>query len=163
MPTQLAAPADVARAVFEAVNARDPDRIVSHVAEDVDDDFVAIGPVRGRAAVHAFFVETFAAFPDFRMEVLRVVADDEAAVVQWRADGTFLGADFQGVRATGKPVSLKGVDVMVIRDGLVRANTIYSDGATFARQIGLLPPQGSTRDRMLMAAFNTATRVRRRT
>jgi steroid delta-isomerase-like uncharacterized protein len=155
-------PEQVARTVFEAVAARDPDGIVALGAPDYVDDFVAIGEYRGQGAVRGFFRELFGAFPDFAMTVDRVVADDSSAVVQWHAAGTFTGTDFLGIRATGRPVELRGVDVLEVADGLVQHNTIYYDGATFARQIGLLPGQGSRADRALIAAFNAATKIRHR-
>jgi hypothetical protein len=46
--------------------------------------------------------------------------------------------------------------------GLVAENTIYYDGAGFARQIGMLPARGSTSDRAMTIAFNTLTRLRQR-
>jgi steroid delta-isomerase-like uncharacterized protein len=152
-------PAEVARAAFDGVIARDPDAIVANLAEDVVDNFVAVGVFRGRAAVRAFFVELFSAAPDFTMVVDRIVADDTSAVVQWHAAGTFTGTPFQGIHATGRRSEILGADVMEISDGLIRHNTIYYDGATFARQIGLLPPEGSRADRAMLAAFNAKTRL----
>jgi len=155
-------PADVARAVFDAVAKKDLDGIVAAGAPDSVDDFVAIGEIRGHDAVRAFFRELFAAFPDFTMTVDKMVADDTAAVVQWHAAGTFTGGPFQGIAPTGRRVEVRGVDVMEIADGLVQHNTIYYDGATFARQIGLLPGLGSRADRALLAAFNAKTTLSQR-
>ena len=155
-------PADVARAVLDAVSKRDLDGIVAAGAPGYVDDFVAIGEIRGHDAVRAFFGELFAAFPDFTMTVDRIVADDAAAVVQWHAAGTFTGGPFQGIEPTGRRVEVRGVDVMEIADGLVQHNTIYYDGATFARQIGLLPGLGSRADQALLAAFNAKTTLTQR-
>ena len=155
-------PADVARAAFDAVSRRDPDGIVATGAPGYVDDFVAIGEKRGHDAVRAFFRELFAAFPDFTMTVDRVVADDTSAVVQWHAAGTFTGGPFQGIAPTGRRVDIRGVDVMEIADGLIQHNTIYYDGATFARQIGLLPGLGSRADQALLAAFNAKTTLSQR-
>jgi SnoaL-like polyketide cyclase len=102
-----------------------------------------------------------AAVPDSRLEVRRSVAVGDLAAVEWTLRGTFSGAAFQGIRATGKPVVLDGVDVVEVRDGLQYRNTIYYDGATFARQIGLLPRLGSAADRATLAAFNAKTRLLR--
>ena len=126
------------------------------------DDFVAIGEIRGHDAVRAFFGELFAAFPDFTMTVDKIVADDAAAVVQWHAAGAFTGGPFQGIEPTGRRVEVRGADVMEIADGLVQHNTIYYDGATFARQIGLLPGLGSRADQALLAAFNAKTTLTQR-
>ena len=155
-------PAEVARAAFDAVNAHDPDAVVANNAENCVDNFVAIGVYTGRAEIKRFFTEFFAATPDFTITIDRVVADDSSAVVQWHAAGTFTGTPFQGIHATGRQVEILGVDVMEISEGLIQRNTIYYDGASFARQVGLLPPQGSRTDRAMLAAFNAKTEVRRR-
>jgi steroid delta-isomerase-like uncharacterized protein len=155
-------PAEVACAVFDAVTSKDPDGIVAVAAPGCIDDFVAIGEIRAPDGIRAFFRELFAAFPDFAMTVDRIVADESSAVVQWRAAGTFTGGAFQGIVPTGRRVEVRGVDVMEIADGLVQHNTIYYDGAGFARQIGLLPPLGSRGDRALVSAFNAKTKLRQR-
>ena len=155
-------PADVARAAFDAVSRRDPDGIVATGAPGYVDDFVAIGEIRGRDAIRAFFGELFAAFPDFTITVDRIVADDTTAVVQWQAAGTFTGGPFQGIAPTGRPVEIRGIDVMEVADGLIQHNTIYYDGATFARQIGLLPGLGSRADQALLAVFNAKTTLSQR-
>lgn len=152
-------PATVAREAFDAVTARDPDAIVRLAAPDVRDDVVAVGELRGREEIRRFFQGTFAAFPDFTMTVDRIVGDDRTAVVQWHATGTFTGAPYLGALPTGRRVALKGVDVMEIEAGAIRRNTIYYDGATLARQVGLLPESGSGADRVLLAAFNLRTRA----
>jgi steroid delta-isomerase-like uncharacterized protein len=153
-------PEEVARRSFEGVAARDPDTVVRYAHPDDVDDFVAIGQFRGKDAIRAFFQELFAAAPDFQFRVERIVADDRTAVTEWTATGTFTGGPFVGIRPTGRRVEIRGVDVMDVEDGLIRHNTIYYDGATFARQVGLLPPAGSVADRTLLRAFNATTRVR---
>src|SRR5512133_1692353 len=60
----------------------------------------------------------------------------------WKGTGTFTGAPFQGVRATGRRVTFRGCDVVEVRDRLVVDNTVYWDGAAFARDIGMLPERG---------------------
>jgi steroid delta-isomerase-like uncharacterized protein len=154
-------PAAVAREAFDAVIARDPDAIVQLGAPDAHDDVVAVGELRGREEIRRFFEEVFTAFPDFAMTVDRIVSDERTAVVQWHATGTFTGGTFLGARPTGRRVALKGVDVMEIEAGLIRRNTIYYDGATMARQVGLLPRKDSLADRALLATFNLRTRAAR--
>ena len=162
MAVQTQAPVEVARAIFDALAKRNLDDAVAHVAEDAVDDFVAIGRFEGRDAIRRFFDELLTAFPTFEIGVERVVGDDAIAVVQWHAAGEFTGGPFLGVEPTGKHVEIRGVDVMEISDGIVRHNTIYYDGAAFARQIGMLPTAGTTMDRAVLSAFNAATRLRKR-
>lgn len=155
-------PAEVARTAFDAVISKDPGGIVAVGAPGYVDDFVAIGEVRGHEAVRAFFSELFAAFPDFAVTVERIVADETSAAVQWHATGTFTGGPFQGILPTGRRVEIRGTDVMEIAGGLIQHNTIYYDGAAFARQIGMLPSRGSRADRALVAAFNAKSRLSQR-
>ena len=160
--TTTRTPADVARAAFAAVISKDPDGIIAHGAPGWVDDFVAIGEIRGLQAIRAFFSEVFAAFPDFEITVDKIVADENSAAVQWHAAGTFTGAPFQGIEPTGRRVEIRGADVMEIADGLIQHNTIYYDGATFARQIGLLPRRGSRADQALLTTVNAKTSLSRR-
>ena len=58
--------------------------------------------------------------------------------------------------------TVRGVDVIRLdADGRIDTNTIYYDGAEFARQVGLLPRRDSLPDRWMMSMFNNATKLRR--
>lgn len=162
MDTETPTPSEVARTIFEALSKRDLDTAMKFNTDDAVDDFVAIGEFRGRLAIRRFFDELLAAFPDFDIAVDRIVGDDSAAVVQWHAAGTFSGGKFQGIEPTGKHVQIRGVDVMEFAEGRYVHNTIYYDGASFARQIGMLPRSGSVTEKATLAAFNATTRLRQR-
>ena len=110
----------------------------------------------------AYFEELFAAIPDSRHEVLDVIAEDDRVAVRWRLTGSFAGRPYQGIRATGQPIVQEGVDVLTVEEELIRSNHAYWDDAATARQLGLMPPRGSRRERALLALFNTASRLRRR-
>lgn len=153
-------PGEVARAAFAAVQARDPGAIVAHGHPDrYVDDFVAIGIYRGKDEIRGFFREIFTAVPDLEMEVVRIISDDHSACVQWRMTGTHSGGHFLGLAPSGRRLDLKGVDVMEIEDGFIAQNTIYYDGVTFARQIGLLPREGSVMESAMKRSFNAWTRI----
>ncbi len=161
-----AAEASTAREIaldsVEGARERDPDRIVERGhPDDYADDFVAIGEFRGREAVRGFFSEMFAAFPDFAFTVERVVADGDAVAVKWHARATFSGGRFQGIEPTGARVLIRGCDFFEIEDGWIRRNTVYYDGASFARQIGMLPAKDSLADRAMLRLFNAKVRLTR--
>ena len=151
----------VAESYFAAVADRDPDAMASHWHADGVGDLVPLGPLRGPGGVRSFFAELFAAVPDLEFLVTKMVVDSQGATVQWRMRGTFDGGAFQGIEATGRTIDLRGCDCMEVDEaGLITANTAYYDGAAFARQVGMLPPQDSGADRAMRAGFNTVTRVR---
>lgn len=155
-------PVEVARTTFDSLSKGDLDSAMAFVADDAVDDFVAIGVFRGKPAIRHFFNEMLGAFPDFEITVERIVSDDTTAVVQWHAAGRFSGGKFHGIEPTGKHVEIRGVDVMEITEGQVVHNTIYYDGASLARQIGMLPRSGSGPDQAVLSLFNGVTRLRQR-
>jgi steroid delta-isomerase-like uncharacterized protein len=150
-----------ARSYFDAVARRDVEAMAEHWKEDGVVDLVPIGILRGQEEISAFFRELFAAFPDAETTVTRVAAGQSEVAVEWRMSAHFTGAPFQGVEATGRPVELRGVDMIEIVDGKNVTNTAYYDGMAFARGAGLLPPQDSGAERAMKGAMNAATRVRR--
>jgi steroid delta-isomerase-like uncharacterized protein len=153
---------ETAQALFDAINKHDPDAAVAcgH-PQRYEDEFLALGEtIRGREAMREYFATMMAALPDLQMDIGRLTATDGVAVVEWTLTGTFSGGPFGGLRPTGKRVELRGCEVMEIDQGLVGHNTIYFDGAEFARQVGMLPPRNSAPDKALTAAFNAATGLR---
>jgi steroid delta-isomerase-like uncharacterized protein len=149
------------RSYFDALAARDARRMADHWREDGVADVVPLGVLRGRAEIAAMFAELFAALPDLETEVVRVVAGEREAAVEWRMSGTFSGSSLQGVDATGKRVTLRGLDVVEVEDGRNVASTGYYDGMTFARQVGLMPARDSTLERAMKLRLNAVTRLRR--
>lgn len=134
-------------------------------SEDSVDYFLATGEtVRGEAELTRWFRNLFAAVPDWRLVVENVVDDGaDQTVIQWRGEGSFTGSPFQGVKATGRRIEIRGCDVIRLApDGRVVSNTVYYDGAGFARQIGMLPAAGTRADRMFTQGFNALTGFRRR-
>ena len=150
-----------ARGYFDALAARDVNAAVQVWREDAVDDIVPFGILRGRDAIKGYLQELFGAMPDARITVERMTADERGAAVRWRAVGTFSGEPFQGLEPTGSRIDLRGIDDLEVEDGSIVHNTGVYDGAAFARQIGLLPPEDSGADRAIRAGFNTVTKLRR--
>ena len=77
--------------------------------------------------------------------------------------GTFTGdAKFEGAIATGAKIDITGCDVLTVRDGKIVHNDAYMNGMQMARQLGVLPPQGSGQERAMIGAVNVKTRLARR-
>ena len=73
------------------------------------------------------------------------------------------GAPFLGVQPNGRSIDIRGCDVIEVDENdKVVTNTVYYDGAEYARQIGMLPARDSAADRAMLAAFNGATKLRKR-
>jgi predicted ester cyclase len=152
--------ASVARAYFEAVGRRDVEAMAACWEPGTRDVIHGVVDMRVPEDLRAWFGSLFASFPDFRFEILDVIADGEKAAVHWHASGTFDGAArFEGLIPNGERVDVQGCDVLTVRGGKVVHNDAYMNGAEMARQLGALPPQGSPPERALTAALNLKTRL----
>jgi glyoxylase-like metal-dependent hydrolase (beta-lactamase superfamily II)/predicted ester cyclase len=154
--------ARVAREYFEALGRGDRDAPRRFYASGGRGRIHGVvGPVDADGA-SAFFGEVFGAFPDWRFEILDVIAEGERAAVRWRARGTFAGpGSFLGFEPNGARADLEGQDMVWVRDGRIERLEAYLNGAQLARQIGALPEAGSPADQRLAKAFNLVTRVKR--
>jgi steroid delta-isomerase-like uncharacterized protein len=153
---------EIFSAIFDDRDLSDPYR---YWTDESVDHFLAAGrSVTGAQALAQWFRDLFASVPDWDLTVENTVDDGERqVVVQWHATGTFTGAPFLGIEATGRRVDIRGCDVIrVDENDKVVTNTVYYDGAEFARQVGLLPPRDSAADRAMLGAFNGLTKLKKR-
>jgi predicted ester cyclase len=117
--------------------------------------------MRGPQELGEFLTALFRAMPDARTTITRLIAGEQDCAVEWRLEGTFNGAPFMGIEPTGSRIELREVSVVQLADGKITGITAYFDGASYARQIRMLPPDGSGADRAMKGAFNAVTKVRR--
>jgi steroid delta-isomerase-like uncharacterized protein len=154
---------DVARETFRILFVeQDLSRAHELWSENSVDHFLAAGQtVQGVEGLKAFFQELLTAVPDWTMEIENTFDDGgRQVVVQGRGRGTFPGGTFQGIEPNGRSLDIKGVDVFRFDENwLVDVNTVYYDGAEFARQIGMLPPRDSAADKATLKAFNAKTKL----
>ena len=163
VPRMAADARAVAETYFAALRERDLDGIAACWAPDGVDELAGQATLTGPDEVRAFFAELFAAVPDFTMTVEETLVEGDRAAVRWSATGTFAGdGAYQGIAPTGERITLTGMDLLQIRDGKLVANHAFPDGMSFARQIGMLPPQGSAAETRLLGAFNAKSRATRR-
>ena len=149
------------RADFAALADKDLAGMQALWHPQVEAHVLSLGQVLDHDGASAVFAELFSALDPFGFEAVRIHADGNTSIGEWRMTGTFRGA-WRGLAPTGGDLELCGVDVMEWEDRLLRRVTVYVDGAAVARQLGLLPQRGSLAERGLTAAFNGVQRVRAR-
>ncbi|HEX7611083.1 MAG TPA: MBL fold metallo-hydrolase [Solirubrobacteraceae bacterium] len=150
----------VARRYFQAIDEHDLEGAVALWAdggrENVRGQVDTVAP----GGVREFIGGLIAAVPDLDMEVISTTTEGDRCGVQWRLRGTFAGpGDFGGTAPTGNPIELEGIDLLSVRDGLIQNNDAFTDSMTFARQIGMMPPHGSSAEQRMIGAFNAKTRL----
>src|SRR3954464_7818555 len=156
-------PKTLMSAYFDALSRHDLDAIAAAWAHDGHSHISGQADATGPEGVRAYWAELFGASPDLRFDVDAMIAEGDRVAVQWSARGTFAGpGSYQGIQPTYARLDLEGLDLFSLRDGLIVREDAYTDGATFARQIGLLPPQGSTAEQRVTRAFNGQAKLKRR-
>ena len=159
---QNLSPIEVIQTAFERLNEHDADGVVECDAEHVVEDWAVVGRLEGKSAIRDHFASLFAAVPDIHINPERMVADGDAVFVHWHATGTFTGANFNGIAATGRPVDIRGNDYFTVEDGKIVSGFIAYDGMDYAIQAGVLPAGGTAADRIMKAGVNAVTAVRQR-
>lgn len=161
-PTRVskAATAKVARAYLRAISEHDLAAAAACWAPGGRETIHGQIDTTAPDGIVAYFANVFDAIPDLRLEELSCTAEADRCTIRSRMTGTFAGtAPLQGVRPNGARIDIEIVDNFVVRDGLLIANDAYMDGMTLARQLGVLPPDGSPAQQAITRAVNARTRL----
>jgi ketosteroid isomerase-like protein len=73
---------------------------------------------RGRAQVLANWSSVFEGVPDFTSELVASAVDDETEWGEW---------DWRGRHTDGSPFAMRGVTILVVRDGLIAEGRLYME------------------------------------
>jgi steroid delta-isomerase-like uncharacterized protein len=125
-----------------AWNAHDPRQVASFYTEDavVESGFAGEVFARGRDEIaNAFVAGNFAAIPDWHFETRSGYQAGDRIIWEWTYSGTYTG-QYPGLPpGTGQPVSVRGITIFELRDGLIARDVFYDDAFAFLDQLGLIP------------------------
>lgn len=127
------------RLLEEVVNSGDVERLPEFLAPD----FVA--PAFGMAGIEGFrehLLMFHRCYPDLVATVEGQVAEGDTVVTWWTMRGTHLG-EFGGVPPTGKPITLRGVNVQKIRDGRIVEHSGGSNSLEALLELGIVQWAGN--------------------
>ena len=103
-------------------------------------------PIRSAEEFKQFLSEVwYAGLPDARRLDDEPIAEGDRVAVRWTCRGTHEG-DLFGVPATGKSVSLSGISIYRISDGLVVEESGVSDLLGLLQQLGAVPTDAEPSD-----------------
>lgn len=108
------------------------------VTEDFVDHQAVPGLPPGREGFRALNVMFRAAFPDLRVDVDNVVAEDDKVGCRWRSTGTHHGELF-GIPPTGNKVDVTATVFYRVEDGRLAEGWISRDDVGLMRQLGVMP------------------------
>ena len=130
---------EVVRRVLAAWNSHDPAHVATHYTEDCLGLDVAIArPQIGREGVQSMFAAYYHAFPDLEIIPDDMIVDGDHVAIFWTARATHLGPILK-IPPSGRAVTARGVNRLVLQDGLVCETLTIWDVAGMLRDMGLLP------------------------
>lgn len=127
--------AEILKALFQAYDAHDLDRVGTLYAADATHVDIAAGrPKQGRAGIVDGLASFFTGFPDARWAVSASATGGGRAFGQYLLTGT-LQRDLWSFNAFGQQLKLGGVIVLHCTNGLISRSEDYWDAGTFRRQM----------------------------
>ncbi len=109
--------------------------------ELVSADFVDhsdLSNLRGPEGARQFFTMMFSAFPDMRFNVRQQIAEGDKVLTYKTFHGTHQGP-FMGIPATGREVSIDGMDILTVTGGKITEHWTVSDMLGMLQQLGVVP------------------------
>ncbi|HKY54457.1 MAG TPA: ester cyclase [Anaerolineales bacterium] len=98
-------------------------------------------PVKGIQGVRDFVSSIVAAFPDARYTIENLIAEGDMVVQHVTTRGTHQG-EFQGVPATGKPITVQVMVISRIANGRIVEEWQLFDALGMMQQMGVIPQEG---------------------
>jgi steroid delta-isomerase-like uncharacterized protein len=132
---------DLVDQTVAAFNSGDVDAFCAFYTDDAT--LVAPdGTYSGREAITEMWTASRASFPDEKLTVSLTVEDGDKVVSEWTWTATNTGEltlpDGTTIPATGKSVSINGMDVVEIENGRVTSHRLYYDNMAAFAQLGLV-------------------------
>jgi len=106
------------------------------------------GIVQGKQTLTDNLQDIFTTFPDWKMEIVDMVAEGESVVVRCRVSGTHRGKGtrrvnggyLMGVEPTGRRFQVQHTHWYRVHDGKITDHYASRDDLGMTQQLGLLPP-----------------------
>ena len=130
----------ITKRVIAMFNARDYTAVSDLFTEDHVNHAIQTvnGPAKGREGVKAVIGRIESAFPDFKMEILDLIAEGDRVAYRMRFTGTHKGP-YMGISPTGRKVSVEAMHMLRFSEGKVAEHWSVRDDLTRLRQLGQFP------------------------
>jgi steroid delta-isomerase-like uncharacterized protein len=129
--------------MMDAFFRQDYDAAAELYAPDAIAESPELGEMKGRDQIVDYMKQFFMSFPDGRYEQIAGYEDGNHAIDEGVFHGTNTGPiPLPGggeMPATGKAVSIKGVDVITVENGMIARHNFYYDQMAFMSQLGMMP------------------------
>jgi uncharacterized protein (TIGR02246 family) len=143
MEVTMPTPRELTDAITTAYNAHQTSRLAEFFRPDIVLVAPDAGELKGREQVAEYHRAFLEAFPDAKVEVVSKHDCGQTTIDEWIFHGTHTGPlSLPGgdtIPATGKRVSVRGVDVVSYAGGAIASHHAYFDQVQFLTALGLMP------------------------
>ena len=131
-------PASLVRSEIEDLSRGDLQAVLDYYTDDVFFHDVSTEPCHGKEEMRDFMAIFYRGFPDLRIEIRNVIAQDRLVVAEYDLLGTHTGT-FLDHAPTGRAFRIPAVSVYEQEQGgpLFARETVYYDSASLFAQLGL--------------------------
>jgi steroid delta-isomerase-like uncharacterized protein len=135
-------PERLVRELIDILNEEDYTSLSDVLAESfvLVDPTVPEGEVHGLDGIESLIGEIHQGFPDFHIEILDLLADEEVVMIEARYTGTHEGT-FQGLPPTGRAIGFQGVEKYEIGAGEIQRGRVYLNEQELKEELGLTFPE----------------------
>jgi steroid delta-isomerase-like uncharacterized protein len=131
----------IQRFVEETINRKNLDAIDELVAGNFIEHVPFPGQGPGRDGLRHAIGTLLRAFPDMHWTLDEQVSEGEKVVSRFSWTGTQHG-EFLGIPPSGRPVTVWGVVMDLVRDGVLSESRIIMDTVGLLQQLGAIPAPG---------------------
>ena len=114
------------------------EEISKFIADSYIDHNASAEAGQGPNAVKTHLEAIRRTFPDFTLQVHEVISEGDWIAVRVTAEGTHLG-EWLGIKPTGKRISLRGINLDRVANGLIVEHRGEADSMGMLVQMGLNP------------------------
>lgn len=97
-------------------------------------------PYKGIADYKSMLEMTYDFFPNFKITIQDLIPkeSEQKVTVEWKYDGTHKNGNLFGVESSGKKISVSGITILEIKNGLVIKEKGIVDNLSLIMQLGAL-------------------------
>ena len=129
------------RGSYAAISSGNLDEVAQLAAPDYVDHAAPPGLPPGPEGVKQSLTMFRTAFPDLEIQAEDLIADGDKVAARVVIRGTQHG-DFQGIPATGKQVTVTGIELFRIANGKIAERWAEVDRLSMLQQLGAIPTPG---------------------
>jgi len=116
----------------------DLNAVDTYLSEDFVNNDPPFGASADREGMRSAGAMFRAVFPDWRSDIHMLIAERDIVVEVFTATGTHTGTEIMGIAASGRTVTLPGINVFRVRDGRIVERWGRLDDLAFLRQLGVI-------------------------